>query len=258
MCLISLQLDQHAYYKLIVAANRDEEYRRPTLPAHFWPDCPDLLAGKDLSANGTWLGITRQGRFAAITNSYLSSIQHSAEKLSRGNLVLDYLAGQADPLDYLGQVRRQREAFNGFNLIVGKCDRLFHYNSILDGVTALGTGSHAISNATLDTPWPKVTRTKAVLGTLNARSPVDEEAIFRIMADQTPPPDDQLPDLPLALPVKRAVSANFIRTEHYGTRSTTLLLIDLSDRVTFVERTYLPDGTASDVRYNFQLMAEEK
>lgn len=258
MCLISIQLSQNASYKLMLVANRDEQYDRPSLPAHFWPDHPDLLAGKDLSARGTWLGITKQGRIAAVTNSYLMTIQESDQKLSRGNLVMDYLTGTTGPEDYLNQVRQQRTDYNGFNLIIGSSDNLHHYNNILDEINVLQTGNHTISNATLDTPWPKVTRTKAAMAELASSSLLDEEAIFRIMADRTPPPDDQLPDLPLDLPTLRAVSANFIQTERYGTRSTSLILIDHSDRVTFVERSYLPDGTTSDVRFNFQLMDEEK
>lgn len=258
MCLISIQLSQHASYKLVLVANRDEQYDRPSLPAHFWPDYPDLLAGKDLSARGTWLGITKQGRIAAVTNSYLMTTQESDQKLSRGNLVMDYLTGSIGPEDYLNQVRQQRTDYNGFNLIVGSSDGLHHYNNILDEYSILQTGNHAVSNATLDTPWPKVTLTKAAMAELASSSELDEEAIFRIMADRTPPPDDQLPDLPLDLPILRAVSANFIQTERYGTRSTTLILIDHSDRVTFVERSYLPDGTSSAIRFNFPLMVEEK
>ncbi|WP_320163218.1 NRDE family protein [uncultured Trichococcus sp.] len=258
MCLISLQLSQHASYKLMLVANRDEQYDRPSLPAHFWPEHPDLLAGKDLSEHGTWLGITKQGKIAAVTNSYLTTDQESDKKLSRGNLVMDYLTGSIGPDEYLEQVRQQRTDYNGFNLIVGSSDSLHHYNNILDEIRVIEAGNHAVSNATLDTPWPKVTLTKAAMAELASSSPLDEEAIFRIMADRTPPPDDQLPDLPLPLPIKRAVSANFIQTERYGTRSTTLILIDHSDQVTFVERSYLPDGTSSDVRFSFQLVAEEK
>lgn len=258
MCLISMQLSQHTSYKLILVANRDEQYDRPSLPAHFWLDHPNILAGKDLSENGTWLGITKQGRIAAVTNSYLTTTQESDQKMSRGNLVMDYLTGSMGPNEYLEQVRQQRSDYNGFNLIVGSTDSLHHYNNILDEHSVLQTGNHAVSNATLDTPWPKVTRTKAAIAELTSSSPLDEETIFRIMADRMPPPDDQLPDLPLALPILRAVSANFIQTERYGTRSTTLILIDHSDQVTFVERSYLPDGTSSDVRFSFQLMSEEK
>jgi uncharacterized protein with NRDE domain len=258
MCLISMQLSQHASYKLILVANRDEQYDRPSLPAHFWPEHPDLLAGKDLRDRGTWLGITKQGRIAAVTNSYLTTDQESDKKLSRGNLVMDYLTGSMGPGDYLNQIRQQRSDYNGFNLIVGSIDRLHHYNNILDECSVIQTGSHAVSNATLDTPWPKVTRTKAAMAALTRSAALDEESIFRIMADLTPAPDDQLPDLPLPLPILRAVSANFIQTERYGTRSTTLILIDHADRVTFVERSYLQDGTSSDVRFNFRLLAEEK
>jgi uncharacterized protein with NRDE domain len=253
-----MQFSQHASYKLILVANRDEQYDRPSLPAHFWPEHPDLLAGKDLSEHGTWLGITKQGKIAAVTNSYLTTDQESAKKLSRGNLVMDYLTGGTGPEDYLKQIRQQRSDYNGFNLIVGSSGSLHHYNNILDEISIIQTGNHAVSNATLDTPWPKVTLTKAAMAELASSSPLNEEAIFRIMADRTPPSDEQLPDLPLPLPILRAVSANFIQTERYGTRSTSLILIDHSDRVTFVERSYLPDGTSSDVRFNFQLMAEKK
>ena len=258
MCLISMQLSEYKSYKLMLVANRDEQYDRPSLPAHFWLNHPNILAGKDLSENGTWLGITKQGRIAAVTNSYLTTDQESDKKLSRGNLVMDYLTGSMGPNEYLEQVRQQRSDYNGFNLIVGSSDSLHHYNNILDEISIIPTGNHAVSNATLDTPWPKVTRTKAAMAAMVNKSILDEEAIFRIMADRTPPPDDLLPDLPLDLPILRAVSANFIQTERYGTRSTTLILIDHSNQVTFVERSYLPDGTSSDVRFSFQLMSEEK
>jgi uncharacterized protein with NRDE domain len=258
MCLISMQLSQHASYKLILVANRDEQYDRPSLPAHFWPEHPELLAGKDLRDHGTWLGITKQGRIAAVTNSYLTTDQESDKKLSRGNLVMDYLTGSMGPGDYLDRIRQQRSDYNGFNLIVGSSASLHHYNNILDETSIIQKGNHAVSNATLDTPWPKVSRTKAAMVALTSSATLDEEALFHIMADRTPAPDDQLPDLPLPLPIQRAVSANFIETERYGTRSTTLILINHADQVTFVERSYLPDGTSNDARFNFQFTAEEK
>ncbi|CZQ90336.1 nrde protein [Trichococcus palustris] len=257
MCLIVLQIDQHPRYKFIVAANRDEDYARPTMAAHFWPEYPGLLAGKDLSAKGTWLGITKQGRFAAITNDYTGTMPKLPTGVSRGKLVLDYLSSNENPLAYLQQIQAKRLQYSGFNLILGSIVHLYHYNNSIDEITLIDAGIHGISNATLDTPWPKVTQTKAALSSLDAPSVIDEEALFHIMADKTPAPDELLPDLPLPIEQKRAVSANFIETPHFGTRSTTLLLVDHADQVTFAERTYLANGGTTDVRFSFPIEPAE-
>ena len=257
MCLIVFQIDQHPRYKFILAANRDEEFARPTMAAHFWPEYPGLLAGKDLSANGTWLGITKQGKFAAITNDYTGTIPKLSTGVSRGELVLDYLTGNEPALAYMQHIQAKRERYSGFNLIAGSIAQLYHYNNSSNEITLIDAGIHGISNATLDTPWPKVIQTKAALSSLDQHSIIDEEALFRIMADKTPAPDEQLPDLPLPIEQKRAVSANFIETPHFGTRSTTLLLVDHADQVTFAERTYLANGETNDVRFSFPIEPAE-
>ena len=257
MCLIVFQIDQHPRYKLILAANRDEEYARPTMAAHFWPEYPGLLAGKDLTANGTWLGITKQGKFAAITNDYTGTMPKLSTGVSRGKLVLDYLIGNENPLAYLQHIQAKREQYSGFNLIAGSIAQLYHYNNSSNEITLIDAGIHGISNATLDTPWPKVIQTKTALSSLDTSAVIDEEALFRIMADKAPAPDEQLPDLPLPIEQKRAVSANFIETPNFGTRSTTLLLVDHADQVTFAERTYLANGGTSDVRFSFPIEPAE-
>lgn len=257
MCLILFQIDQHPRYKFILAANRDEEFARPTMAAHFWPEYPALLAGKDLLANGTWLGITKQGKFAAITNDYTGTMPKLPTGVSRGKLVLDYLIGNENPLTYMQQIQSNRAQYSGFNLIAGSIAQLYHYNNSSNEITSIDAGIHGISNATLDTPWPKVTQTKAALSSLDTPAVIDEEALFRIMADKTPAPDQQLPDLPLPIEQKRAVSANFIETPNFGTRSTTLLLVDHDDQVTFAERTYQANGRTSDARFSFPIEPPE-
>lgn len=257
MCLIVFQIDQQPHYKFILAANRDEEYARPTMAAHFWPEYPGLLAGKDLSAKGTWLGITNQGKFAAITNDYTGNMPLQPTGVSRGKLVLDYLIGTEDPSAYIQRIQANRAHYSGFNLIAGSIAQLYHYNNSSNEITAIEPGIHAISNATLDTPWPKVVQTKTALSALGGQPSIAEESLFRIMADKTPAPDEQLPDLPLPIGQKRAVSANFIETPQFGTRSTTLLLVDQDNQVTFVERTYLPNDRTSDVRFSFPIASAE-
>jgi len=257
MCLIVFQINQHPRYKFILAANRDEEYARPTMAAHFWPEYPVLLAGKDLSAKGTWLGITKQGKFAAITNDYTGSMPLQPTGVSRGKLVLDYLIGNEAPFAYMQRIQAKSAQYSGFNLIAGSIAQLYHYNNSNNEIAEIETGIHAISNATLDTPWPKVVQTKKAISALGDQPSIDEESLFRIMADKTPALDELLPDLPLPIEQKRAVSANFIETPYFGTRSTTLLLVDQDNQVTFVERTYLPNDRTSDVRFSFPIMPVE-
>ncbi|MBO8170827.1 MAG: NRDE family protein [Bacillaceae bacterium] len=240
MCLILFSYHHQPGYRLIVAANRDEFYRRPTAPVSFWEDHPDILAGRDLEQKGTWMGMTRTGRFAALTN-YRDPrlIRQNVE--SRGNLVSGFLIGQQRPETYLQQVKAKRHLYNGFNLLVGDPDNLYYYAWYSDRIEELKPGIHGISNAELNTPWPKVTRGKAKLEQCLAQPDWSVECLFDLLQDRQRAKDEDLPDTGVGLQKERMLSPIFITSSDYGTRSSTVLTIDEQNRVTMMERTYLPE-----------------
>lgn len=246
MCLILLAYEAHPVYRLVVAANRDEFFARPTAPATFWGDAPQLLAGRDLQEGGTWLGITRSGRFAALTN-YREPAAYRHDAPTRGRIVSDFLRGEMTPEEYGEFLLREGGTWNGFNLVFGTPDRL-RYFSNRDGLSpVLTAGIHGISNHLLDTPWPKVSRGREGLATLLAREDdVDPESLFSLLADHTPAPDDLLPDTGVGVDWERSLSPLFISTPTYGTRSSTLLLVGRDYGVTFMERTF--NGSPQDPR----------
>lgn len=241
MCLIAFAYRAHPSYSLVVAANRDEFYRRPTAPAEFWPECPGLLAGRDLQEGGAWLGVTLTGRFAALTN-YRDPAAHRDSARSRGDLVREYLCGSQPPREYLAGIGKRRLDYNGFNLLVGDGAELLYYASRTDEVREVTPGVHALSNHLLDTPWPKAVKASTGLSAaLAADDPDLAGRLFALLADAEPPPDDMLPDTGVGIDWERTLSPVFISSPEYGTRSSTVLLIDRQGQVQFTERTF-PDG----------------
>jgi uncharacterized protein with NRDE domain len=238
MCLILLAVRKHPKYKLILAANRDEYYERPSEPPHFWEDAPHLLAGRDLVAAGTWLGITRKGRIAAVTN-YRDPANVKPDAPSRGKLVSDFLLRDLDSLSYLDLIRRQKDRYNGFNLIIGNRERITWYSNRSDRVVPLSPGIYGLSNHLLDTPWPKVVRAKALFEKfLSTGRDLSVESLFRLLKDQTAAPDGRLPHTGVPIEWERILSPIFITNPTYGTRSSSLVLIDEEDRVTFLDKTF--------------------
>jgi uncharacterized protein with NRDE domain len=238
MCLVLLAFRSHPNYKLILAANRDEYYDRPTAPAAFWEDAPHLLAGRDLQAGGTWLGITTTGRMAAITN-YRDPAAIKTQAPSRGELPTRFLLGAEDPAAYIHWLDQRARAYNGFNILVGNPDDLHWYCNRANESRLLKPGIYGLSNGFLDSPWPKVNRGKR--GLENCMSTEVEslpEALFRLLADRTIAHDHLLPDTGVGLQWERILSPIFITSPAYGTRSSTLLLVDSEDQVTFIEKSF--------------------
>jgi len=254
MCLILLAYRYHPEYPLVLAANRDEYYDRPTAPARFWEDAPHLLAGRDLREGGTWLGVTRSGRFAAVTN-YRDPGSVKSDAASRGRLVLDFLLEEGDPEDYLNRLTRTANRYSGFNLILGDSRALCWYSNHGGDSRVLGPGLYGLSNHLLDTPWPKVAEGKKALSNLLSRQRhLAPEALFAILSDRTRPTDGELPDTGVGLEWERVLSPRFITSPVYGTRSSTVLLVDARDRVTFMERTFNSDPDhAVTVSFEFQM-----
>ncbi len=238
MCLILLAIESHPRYKLVFAANRDEYYERPSEQAHFWHDAPGILAGRDGRKGGTWTGITKSGKIGALTN-YRDPAEHRPDAPSRGRLVPRFLLGCKRPGDYLGSVLHKGDEYNGFNLLAGDISEM-HWASNRAGLAQrLSPRIHGLSNRLLDTPWPKVVRGKAMLDSvLSSPEGPSVERLLAILSDRTVPSDEELPDTGMGLEWERILSPVFIESPTYGTRSSTVILVDRENRVTFVERTY--------------------
>jgi uncharacterized protein with NRDE domain len=238
MCLVLLAFKYRPDFKLILAANRDEFYDRPTAPAAFWKEAPRILAGRDLRAGGTWLGIGRNGRFGLLTN-YRDPASIKEEAPSRGALIRAYLLGPEAPLPYLERLAQESYQYNGFNLVIGDHERLYYYSNRLDRPRELRPGIYGLSNHLLETPWPKVTRAKNLFAPLVSREGVPgTDRLFVILEDRTPARDEDLPNTGIGLEWERLLSPIFITSPNYGTRSSAVLRIDQDDRVVFVEKSY--------------------
>jgi uncharacterized protein with NRDE domain len=247
VCLLVMAYRVHPIYQLIVAANRDEFFRRATAAVGFWNDNPDVLAGRDLEQGGTWMGVTRTGRFAALTNVRdPNSLRLSAK--SRGLIVSDFLMGNIAPAPFLDQLKESGGQYNGFNLIVGDRDELSYFNSVTAQAEALSPGIYGLSNDRLDTPWPKVTRTKAALETALSKHGERLEAdLFAMLSDRARAEDTALPDTGVGLDKERWLSPMFITGQEYGTRCSTVLMIGASQTL-LVERSFNDSGETTGAR----------
>lgn len=255
MCLILFAWRAHPDYPLVFAGNRDEAHDRPSAPADFWQDAPEIHGGRDLEKGGTWLGLTRTGRFAAVTN-YRDGPARNPAPLSRGALAADFLRGDEEPGDYLESVARRATRYGGFSLLVGGPDRLLYFSNRGAGIAEISPGVHGLSNHLLDTPWPKVERGKERVGALlTADGNVLIDGLFDALSDRTPASDPELPDSGIGLQRERELSPAFIAAERYGTRASTVVLVSRGHEATFVERAYGRMGSAlrPEGRHRFAL-----
>ncbi len=248
MCLLVFAWRAWPDHRLVLAANRDEAHRRPTAPAGFWADAPQLLAGRDLEAGGTWLGLTTGTRIAALTN-IRERAPAPAGAPSRGTLVSEFLRGDDTPEHFLTRLRDQGPAYAGFNLVFGDAGGLFYYANRGERSGALAPGVYALSNHLLDTPWHKVERVRERFEDLRTRGTApDPGSLFELLRDTTPATDDELPATDLPRKFERAVSAPFVRGDVYGTRSSTCVLIHDEGRAKFVERSFDAAGEDTGTR----------
>jgi uncharacterized protein with NRDE domain len=248
MCLVLVVWRMHAQYPCLVAANRDEFHARPAARAEWWPDHPDILAGRDLEAGGTWLGVTRTGRFAALTN-YRDPEQRRAAAAgaatpSRGALVTSVLESGASVAQSLGYLREVGANYNGFNLIFSDGERLGIYESVRGSGRELGPGIYGLSNHLLDTPWPKVQIAKdrlqaALLGL------TDTAPLLELLRDDRPASDALLPQTGVSLEWERLLSSAFVRAPDYGTRCSTIIRIERGGRAYFDEWSW--DSIGADI-----------
>jgi uncharacterized protein with NRDE domain len=245
LCLIAVAWRSRADLPLVVAANRDEWRDRPAEPARWWIDHPDLLAGRDLKAGGTWMGITRGGRFAAVTNFRDPSDKRSTAR-SRGGLVTEFLLGNDAPAAFLASLAARVHEYNGFNLIVGDGESLYYYGSREAAARAIEPGVHALSNHLLDEPWPKVTRARSAM----KQALVDRDPalrLFEMLSDAEGAPDEELPDTGVGIELERRLAAPLITGVTYGTRASTVLKVAADGAAFFEERSRDEDGGVGQV-----------
>ena len=249
MCLILVVWRRHPQYPCLIAANRDEIHGRDAEPAHWWHDRPQILAGRDLVAGGTWLGITRTGSFAALTN-YRSPQERRTDVPSRGGLVTGALESQGSIEHDLAGLHRAGPGYNGFNLIFSDGRRLAVHESVPCDGRVLAPGIYGLSNHVLDTPWPKVERAKARLHALLDQT-IDPSSVLELLRDDRPARDEDLPGTGMSLEWERLLSSAFIRGSDYGTRCSTVIRIDQGGKVYFDEWTWDASGSESG-RASFQ------
>jgi uncharacterized protein with NRDE domain len=256
MCLILLAWRAHPAYPLVFAGNRDESYDRPSAAADAWKDDRNIFGGRDLDKGGTWLGLNLEGRFAAVTNYREGPGARKPAPRSRGELTAAFLKGADSPDDYVARVTPDAQLYGGFSLLVGDFERLYYLSNRGPAAAPLAHGVHGLSNHLIDTPWPKVRLGKErVAALLGAAEKQLVEGLFAALADRSPAPDGELPDSGVGIARERELSPAFIAGARYGTRASSVVLVDRDYRVTFVERAFGPQGAVlgTEVRRNFAL-----
>jgi uncharacterized protein with NRDE domain len=237
MCLIVVGWRAHPDFPLVVAANRDEFLARPTAVANFWANAPEVIAGRDLEAGGTWLGITRSGRFAAVTNVR----EPGAPKglYSRGRLTQAFLEGRHSAADHVASIAM--DDYSGFNLLLGDGRSLWYCSNRGKKPLELAPGVYGLSNHLLDSPWPKLLTARQGFSQALTHLP-DREPLFGILGDDEIVPDTELPDTGIPLDWERRLSAIFVRAEGYGTRASTVVVQSADGSISFEERSFGPGG----------------
>jgi uncharacterized protein with NRDE domain len=236
MCLILVAWRSTADFPCVIAANRDEFHARAAAAAHWWPPEPQILAGRDLQAGGTWLGMTRSGRFAALTN-YRDPEQRRPNTPSRGMLVTSILDSSASTGEILKRLHQEGAAYNGFNVLFSDGERLAIYESMSGAGRELGPGIYGLSNHLLDTPWPKVQAAKSRLSAALSDLP-DTKSALALLRDAELAPDETLPKTGMSVEWERLLSSAFIRSPSYGTRCSTVVQIDRAGHASFDEWTW--------------------
>ncbi len=249
MCLLLFGVKASKSFPIILAANRDEFYQRPTAPMDFWPENPSILAGKDLECGGTWFGINTRGRFAALTNYRdLSAIKSGAP--SRGDIIVDFLGFKGSIPDFLGGLKTKSSCYNGFNLLLGDVNTLYWFSNQNQIITPVPPGIHGLSNHLMDTPWPKVIAGKTALAKAIDTNNLNTSTLFKLLSDSSIPGDSLLPDTGVGLEWERILSPLFIKSPSYGTRSSIIMGITPQGQFNVTERTYFPDKiTPHEDRY---------
>jgi uncharacterized protein with NRDE domain len=258
MCLLAIAYKVHPEYPIIMVANRDEFHNRSAHPAHWWPDAPAVVAGKDLSAGGSWLASDSYGRMIALTNVRIGRSQQNDNALSRGKIVSDYIVQQVPADEYLTQLSDRSHLFNPFNLVVYDGNKLYYANSLNQGYCPLPPGIYGLSNAFLDTPWPKLQAAKAHLQKLILEDQITPQSLTNVLTDNTPYTDDLLPDTGIPAEMERLLSSSFITSPSYGTRCTSVFWQDDRGKCFMRETNWFSSGeqaSEQDFMWNTQSLS---
>lgn len=236
MCLILFAIEQHPDYPFVVIANRDEFYARPTRSAHWWKDNPTIFAGKDLQAGGTWMGVDRLGRFAAVTNVREPGMKMNAAK-SRGELPVGFLSAELSAEHYLRQLSADRENYAGFNLLLADHSGYWFCSNRSERSGKIEPGLYGVSNGYFDEPWPKLSSGKLALQK-SLQGDLEIDDLFAILLDRDQAEDRLLPRTGVPMEFERLLSSRFIHSGEYGTRASTVLLFSNDDRILFTEQNF--------------------
>lgn len=239
MCILAVAYNVHPQFPLILITNRDEFYHRPTLPIHSWQEegQPEIIAGKDLEAGGTWLGMHQNGNLGILTNYRdLKNIQINAP--SRGHIITEYLLSNETALQYLQKLKTKAGEYNGFNIILSDSKGLYHFSNHSKEITQLKPGIYGLSNALLDTPWPKLVKLKSDFTQSIAQNNLQPAHLFQILKNQEKAAEEELPQTGLDDQMEKAVSSIFIQTSNYGTRCSTLIFKRKDYSFEMIERQY--------------------
>jgi uncharacterized protein with NRDE domain len=249
MCLINFAYQYHPKYKFILVGNRDEFYNRPTKQLHWWEEYPDILAGRDMKDGGTWMGMSRDGKIAALTNYRdLKNIKQNAP--SRGIILKKYLSGEIPLEEFHIFLKTQGRFYNGFNLLYGTAEEFYYYANTEERWQMIHPGIYSISNAFLDTPWEKVKKSKRLFSDLIQPGYVSSENLIQMMHNTDIANDNTLPSTGVSPELEKKLSAMFIEMENYGSRLTTYISINNHGHVVYYEKSYVPAGNIS---FEFQI-----
>jgi len=249
MCLILFRYNDHSDYRLILAANRDEYYHREAEPLHRWDS--GIFAGRDVKSDGTWMGITKSGRFAALTN-YRNRVDFRDDKKSRGSLVTDFLTKDISQKEYARHLKETASLYNGYNLIFGDMKNLCWFTNKKVSSETISSGTYGLSNAFLDIGWTKVLKgKKELIGATNRA--FNTEGLMKILSNSETAPDKELPSTGVSLEFERMLSPIFIKSEKYGTRCSSVLTVTKDGKTEFTERTFSDERSPADVTYRFQI-----
>lgn len=253
MCTVLFAYKVHPQFPFIFAANRDEFYDRPTAKAQYWNDHPHVLAGRDLEKMGTWMGVTKSGKFAALTN-FRDPNQPKEGKRSRGELVSNFLIKNQSVNDYSKDLQATTDQYQKYNLIFGNTDNLYYFTNVTNELKMLTPGIYGLSNHLLNTNWPKVVKGRNLLHEcIEDVEKVDFHCLFQILKDHTISPDYLLPNTGVSIDLERQLSPLFVQTHNYGTVSSTILMLSTLKEVTFIERSFTNTREFTEENFSFTI-----
>ena len=257
MCFLLLAINKSSNYPIILAANRDEYYQRNTSTLKFWDDKPHILGGRDLEQGGTWMAVSKSGKFAAITNFREAKCTQIPQR-SRGLLITDYLGTDITTKQFTKQLEKQADQYDGFNLIFGEMtNTLFYYSNRNDQRSQpLESGIYALSNHLLNTPWPKAIQGKSNFeNIISFSSESMQTSLFQLLNNSQKAKQDQIPDTGIDKNFEHLLSSIYIESETYGTRCSSVLMLDVKNNLSFTELTHKanPEPKENPIKYSLQL-----